>query len=68
MCVPRGAYDRGRPHSRGLPLLVRDFVQRDGASVTGANAADVCEGQEVCDARQAHAAAVQIDVSQVHVF
>lgn len=54
--------------SLGLPLLVRDLVQRDAASVAGANAADVLEGQEVRDARQAHAGAVQIHVSQVHAL
>lgn len=64
MCVPLGVDER----SRVLPLLVGDLVQRDGASVAGADAADVCEGQQVGDARQAHPGAVQIHVSQVHAF
>lgn len=65
---PLGVSDCGHQRSRGLPLLIRDFVQWDAASVTGANAADVCDGQEVCNACHAHASTVEIHVSQVHLF
>lgn len=51
-----------------LPLQVGDVVQRDDASVGGADAADVAEAQEAGDARQAHTGAVQVQVSEMHVF
>lgn len=66
--VTVGVGAHGVSHSWGLPLLVRDLVQRDGANVTGANVADVCEGQERRDPCQAHTSALQIHVSQVHAF
>lgn len=49
-------------------LRIGDVVQRDGASVGGADAADVAEAQQAGDACQAHAGAVQVQVSEMHVF
>lgn len=56
------------PRSLGFPLLVRDLIGGNAASVARADAADVGERQEVRDAHQTHACAVQIHLSQVHVF
>lgn len=52
----------------GFPLLIRDLVRRNAASVAGPNAADVGEGEEARNAHQSHTGAVQVHLSQVHVF
>lgn len=55
-------------HSLGFPLLIWDFIGWNCASVSGTNAADVGDREEVCDTYQAHTGSVQIHMSQMHVF
>ena len=48
-------------------VVIGDVVGGNGARVAGANAADVGEGEEVGDAGQRHAGAVQVHLRQVNV-
>lgn len=57
-----------RMSSLGFPLLVWHVIRGNSASVAGPNAADISAGEEVCYAHQAHSGAIQIYLSQRHVF
>lgn len=54
--------------SLAVPLLIWDLVRGNAASVAGPDAADVGESEEACDTCQTHTGAVQVHLSQVHVF
>lgn len=68
MCSEENVTSTPLASSLRLPLQIGDVVQRDGASVGGADAADVAGAQQAGDAGQAHAGAVQVQVSEMHVF
>ena len=49
--------------SLGLQLLIRDVIRWDDACVARPNATDVSEREQVSDAHQTHAGAVEVHLS-----
>lgn len=61
-------YARTNGCSLGFPLLIRDVVGGDAAGVARPDAADVSEREEARNTHHTHTGAVQVHLSQRHVF